>query len=62
MATDGGWEGGGPRGDGGSAPKTPGRVQGTLHPRARPADAPDRHAAIGMGKVPRRHLTEDQRL
>ena len=24
---------------GGAAPKTPGRVQGTLHPRARPADA-----------------------
>ena len=27
-------------GAGGAAPSSPGRVQGTLHPRARPADAP----------------------
>ena len=29
------------RGAGGAAPRAPGRVQGTLHPRARPADAPE---------------------
>ena len=34
-------------GDGGAAPMTPGRVQGTLPPRARPKAAPVRHAAGG---------------
>ena len=42
-------------GDGGAAPMTPGRVQGTLHPRARPKAAPVRHAT-GEGRLGRRGL------